>query len=728
MKPLPKFKRLLRAFNLPTLSLLALLQRTPVVQAITAADEFVMSSPIGTVLRSFAAIAASLGAMNSLAGATPLVPSSGSATGTTVTVGTAVSIAYTVNGTQTPPASWTISGPIPPGLDFSGLTSSGTVNVSTLQLKGTPTTAGTYMVTIQTFQFTSGGGVGSPVYDYTITVTGSSATAPSFTTQPQSRTANAGTNVSFTVAASGSPAPTLQWKKGTTTLTGQTGTTLTLNNVQSADAGSYTCVATNTAGSATSNTATLTVDTAPGFTTQPQSQTVNAGMNVSFTVAASGSPAPTLQWKKGTTTLTGETATTLTLSNVQAADAGDYTCVATNTAGSATSTAATLTVNTVTLNPPSTPARAGAYASGPTEVTITWQPPASGTAATGYEVDRALDSAFTQGMTMIMLSTTSTSYIDLSAVAGTTYYYRVAATNADGASTPTNAIMVTTPASAGTGTATFVNISTRAYCSTGNSVTIGGYVVSGHTPKHILIRAVGPSLSTQGIAAADTLADPTISLHHGATVVATNDNWTDNGNGDTITTTGAQVGAQPIAASDTTSAALAITLDPGVYSFVVNGKGGTSGIVLLEIYDADDVPGATSPFVNISSRAYASTGNGVTIGGFVISGHAPKRVLVRAVGPTLTTQGIASGEVLADPVIELHHGATVIATNDNWSDNDNAADIVTTGARIGASPLDQSDTKSAALLLTLPAGAYSFVASGKGGTSGIVLVEVYDAD
>ena len=118
-------------------------------------------------------------------------------------------------------------------------------------------------------------------------------------------------------------------------------------------------------------------------------------------------------------------------------------------------------------------------------------------------------------------------------------------------------------------------------------------------------------------------------------------------------------------------------------------------------------------------------GNGVTIGGFVIGGDASKQVLVRAVGPTLIKQGLGQNEVLLDPQIELHKGEPIIASNDNWGDNANAALITTTAARIGASPFDASDTKSAALLLTLNPGVYTFLATGKSGTSGIVLVEVY---
>ena len=259
---------------------------------------------------------------------------------------------------------------------------------------------------------------------------------------------------------------------------------------------------------------------------------------------------------------------------------------------------------------------------------------------------------------------------------------------------------------------------------------IGGFVVSGSGGKRVLVRAVGPTLTTQGIGQSEVLLDPVIEVHQGAPVIDANDNWGDNSNVAEITATATQVGASAFAASDTRSSALLLLLQPGVYSFVATGKGATSGIVLLEVYDAD-AGTSSSSFSNIATRAYSTTGNGVTIGGFVISGTTGKQVLLRAVGPTLTKQGIAQGDVLADPVIELHdasHGNVTIATNDNWGTNDNAASITTTSARVGATPLDASDTKSAALLRTLQPGAYSFIASGQSGTSGIVLVEVYDAD
>ena len=296
-----------------------------------------------------------------------------------------------------------------------------------------------------------------------------------------------------------------------------------------------------------------------------------------------------------------------------------------------------------------------------------------------------------------------------------------------GAESATSVAAVVTILPAGTVPSTFANIATRAYCSTDNRVTIGGFVISGNASKRVLVRAVGPSLTAQNLSASEILADPTIDVYKGSTVIASNDNWGDNANATEITSTAQQIGAGAIIAGDTKSAALLLTLSPGVYSFVVNGKGSTSGIVLLEVYDADG--SVSTKFVNIATRAYSTTGNGVAIGGFVISGNLAKSVLVRAVGPTLVSVGgIAQSDVLADPVIELHQGSAIIATNDNWKTNANATEISNTATRIGATPFASGDTSSSALLLTLQPGVYSFIASGVSSTSGIVLVEIYDAD
>ncbi len=281
--------------------------------------------------------------------------------------------------------------------------------------------------------------------------------------------------------------------------------------------------------------------------------------------------------------------------------------------------------------------------------------------------------------------------------------------------------------------ARFMGIAARAYCGPDNGVTIGGFVVSGSQPKQVLLRAVGPSLTAQGIKADEVLTNPKIDLHdalNGNALIAGNDDWGTNANADDIRTTGARIGAAPFDVSDTTSSALLVTLAPGVYSFVARGQGRVGGIVLIEVYDADpEVSGVT--LTGIAARALCGAGNNVAIGGFVISGTQDKRVLLRAVGPTLTTQGIGANEVLEDPKIALHdarRGNLLVASNDNWRDNANAAEISATGARLGLAAFEASDTTSSALLVTLQPGVYTFVASGKASTAGVALIEIYEVE
>jgi sugar lactone lactonase YvrE len=160
--------------------------------------------------------------------------------------------------------------------------------------------------------------------------------------------------VTFSVVASGSPAPTYQWKKGTANIAGATSASYAIASAAATDAGSYTVVATNSAGSVTSAAATLTVNptaAAPTITTQPASQTVTAGSSVTFSVAASGSPTPTFQWQKGGVNIPGATTSSYTIASAVAGDADIYTAVATNSAGSTTSNAATLTITRATTTP-----------------------------------------------------------------------------------------------------------------------------------------------------------------------------------------------------------------------------------------------------------------------------------------------------------------------------------------------------------------------------------------
>jgi hypothetical protein len=334
--------------------LITLLQRTPVLQVATTAETYVLESPVGAVLRSVVASVASLGALHSLAGATTQLVANVNQPAK-ATVGKSFSEAVTITGLGVSFAqSWSVGNTLPPGIAAQGAVLQGgkwVVNPSngTLVLSGTPTAAGTYNISISGYQYTN---LTGPVTNATaqIVVAAAANAAPVFTSQPASVSTIAGGNATFTVNFTGTPTPAVQWLKNGAAIAGANSATLALSNVTAADAAIYSAQLTNSLGSVTSATATLTVSpapAAPAFTTLPVAQAVTVGGTVTFSVAVSGVPTPTLQWLKDGSGIDGATGTTLTLTNVQTTDAGAYAVTASNSSGNVTSAAATLTVNLV---------------------------------------------------------------------------------------------------------------------------------------------------------------------------------------------------------------------------------------------------------------------------------------------------------------------------------------------------------------------------------------------
>lgn len=207
--------------------------------------------------------------------------------------------------------------------------------------------------------------VASPPGNYPITVSGASAVnyavthesgiltvtgdGPAITVQPTNVVVVAGSNAAFNVTATGTGPLAFQWFFNTTNvLAGATNTTLTLTNVLLTSAGNYTLMVTNVAGSVTSAVAVLTVLVPPSITAQPVSQTVSVGQSVSFTVTATGTAPLNYQWRKDGTNLNGATSATYNLAGVQTNQAGSYTVVVSNAAGSVTGAPpAVLSVNAV---------------------------------------------------------------------------------------------------------------------------------------------------------------------------------------------------------------------------------------------------------------------------------------------------------------------------------------------------------------------------------------------
>src|ERR1043166_1760064 len=269
---------------------------------------------------------------------------------------------------------------------------------------------------------------------------------------------------------------------------------------------------------------------------------------------------------------------------------------------------------------------------------------------------------------------------------------------------------------------TLGNISARAFVQTGENVIIGGFMVEGTEPKRVIIRAIGPELTQYGVP--DVLANPTLELHDGTgALIASNNNWATTIIGGIITAS--QVGDimnSGHAPTDGLESAIIADLPPGNYTAIVRGVNRTMGVALVEVYDLTLVG---SSLVNISTRAFVQTGDNVMIGGFVIRGGTPERVIVRAIGPELTQHGVPN--VLADPTLELHNGTgALIATNDDWQmtilggiiTTDQVSDI----RNSGHAPTDANES---AIIADLRPGNYTAIVRGVNSTTGVALVEVY---
>ena len=255
------------------------------------------------------------------------------------------------------------------------------------------------------------------------------------------------------------------------------------------------------------------------------------------------------------------------------------------------------------------------------------------------------------------------------------------------------------------------NISTRLGVETDENVLIGGFIVTGPggSTKQILIRGIGPSLSSQNVSGA--LADPFLELHSGASTVATNDNWKIAENGSSQQ---AAIEATTIPPTSDLESAILITLAPGSYTAVLRGANSGTGVGLVEVYDL--TASATTKMVNISTRGRVDTGDNVMIGGVIVTGADPAKVLLRAIGPSLSDAGVKGA--LQDPVLELHNEQGIlITTNDDWQD-DNTSEIIGTG-------IPPIDSRESAIVTTLYPSNYTAIVRGKNDTTGVGLVEAY---
>ena len=229
----------------------------------------------------------------------------------------------------------------------------------------------------------------------------------------------------------------------------------------------------------------------------------------------------------------------------------------------------------------------------------------------------------------------------------------------------------------------------------------------------MLLRAVGPTLGEFGLQG--TLADPKLEMYTGSVRSAANDQWSASG---LLRSDFTAVGAFPLP-DRSRDAALRLPVSGG-RSLQITGSDGGSGIALVELYDAG---GGDGRLVNVSARAEVGTGSDILAAGFAIAGTAPKRILVRAVGPSLARYGVEGA--LLDPVLEIRPlgGTALVGANDDWN---GTASLKTAFATVGAFPLEADGSRDAAVAVELPPGTYTATVSGKNNTTGVALVEIYE--
>ncbi|MEY2504620.1 MAG: hypothetical protein QOG27_900 [Verrucomicrobiota bacterium] len=253
-----------------------------------------------------------------------------------------------------------------------------------------------------------------------------------------------------------------------------------------------------------------------------------------------------------------------------------------------------------------------------------------------------------------------------------------------------------------------VNLSTRMIVETGDNVLIGGFIIYGTGQKQVAVRAIGPSLPVAG-----ALSDPILELHDATgAIVASNDNWR--------STQQTALIAAGLAPANDLDAALITTLSTGNYTAVVRGANNATGQALVEVYDLDTGT-PTARLGNISTRGHVLTGDNVMIGGFIIRGDLPKRMIVRVKGPTLSLGGVGLAGRMMDPMVELHDGnGALLSQNDSWRSSQEL--------EITSSAFAPTDDREPAIVATLLPGNYTAVVRGTGDTTGIALVEMYDLD
>ena len=458
------------------------------------------------------------------------------------------------------------------------------------------TDAGAYSVVVAN----AGGSVTSS--DATLTVNAPVGSSPSITSQPSSQTVNAGATLSLSVSASGTTPFTYQWYRNGSAINGATTALFTISTAQGSDAGGYSVIVSNSAGTAVSTTATVSVVVPPTIATPPAGRTATVGSSVQFTVVANGSTPLTFQWRKNGEPIPGATTPAFSIASAEMSDAGSYSVVVTNAAGVAISTGAVLNIAPpapasrisnvsirTTLAADQTVIVGLGVAGGSRDVLVRAVGPGLAPfGVNGVMADPRLE--LFNGQSVIFTNddwpaTLAANFVNVGAF-GLVVGSRDAAFvqplegsfSIQARGTAAGVVLVEAYELDTTGTSRLVNVSARNRVGTGENILIAGFTITGTGTKQLLVRAVGPGLAAFGLTG--TLADPRLELFNSAGIrVVENDNWAA-----AIATTFTNVGAFALSAGSR-DAAIVTTLPAGSYTVQVRGSDDGTGEALVEIYD-----------------------------------------------------------------------------------------------------------------------------------------------
>ncbi|MFM8337383.1 MAG: immunoglobulin domain-containing protein, partial [Opitutaceae bacterium] len=597
----------------------------------------------------------------------------------------------------------------------------------------------------------------------------SEASPPVITRQPSGTSVAAGQSVALSVEVSGSPVISYQWRRDGVALAGATSATLNLGAVSAGSAGSYDVMVANSAGHVASRPATVSVPAAavaPAITAQPVSLTVTPGSAATFAVTATGSAPLVYEWRRDGVAVPGATEATLFLPAVYATSAGGFSVVVSNSAGSVTSSSATLTVSSAAVSPVITtqPASQSVAAGGSATLSVV----ATGTAPLAYQWRK--DGAAIAGATR-------DSYALSSFTAAAAGSYSVVVSNSAGSVTSSPAV-VSLAASTGLSGAVFGTFAGDAgsfalWVRADRTAVFLGFLRSGgrallnrtaeigadgrfqfsleSSPSGGAVTGVSGVLSVDG-SVNGTLAGAGIAISapartaSSATSALAGYYAAGEPNGSSVAHTIVGAGGESYvlivansgieAGRGTAGADGAITVATGSSTVAGSVQRENATVVLASqrpsgspasfVGANDERRTVREKLLNISTRSDTTGAEGnALIAGFVIGGSTPKRVLVRAIGPSLAPFGVTGA--LPAARLELFRGQTSLAVSNDWGSASGASSVAAAAARLGAFALDAA-SRDAAVLIELAPGAYTAVMTGQGSAGGVGLVEVYDAD